>query len=77
MLIAARAVEIRVLSRQGKSIREIARDGGSVAQHGTALRSAGLKVLRIPNDSEVGNLELVAGWIGEQARERIKNQKAT
>jgi hypothetical protein len=39
MLVAEDAVEIRVLTRQGKSIREIARARG-VAQHGAAL-SAG------------------------------------
>jgi hypothetical protein len=37
MLVAERAVEIRVLSRQGKSIREIARMPWSSTPHGAAL----------------------------------------
>jgi transcriptional regulator len=37
MLVAEEAVEIRVLRRQGKSIREIARMLGGVAQYGAAL----------------------------------------
>jgi IS30 family transposase len=37
MLVAEEAVEIRVLSKQGKSIREIARMLNGVAQHGAAL----------------------------------------
>ena len=37
MLVAEEAVEIRVLSRQGKSIRDDRADAGGVAQHGAAL----------------------------------------
>jgi len=49
MLVAEEAVEIRVLSRQGKSIRAIARPRG-LAQHGAALsaeqQAAALRVRR-------------------------------
>ena len=39
MLVAEEAVEVRVLSRQGKSIRRDRADARDVAQHGAALRT--------------------------------------
>ena len=67
MLVMEEAVEIRVLSRQGKSIREIARTLG-VSRNTVRRYLRGQKVPRYRREARAGKLDSYKRYLGERVK---------